>query len=251
MLALLPLHPKEVTVLQRIFPALFISLLVVLLVAGCGGGSGSGSNTPVTATLVPLATGNEWHYQYNEYTQPAAVRARGAMIRHHSGLTLASKVQLKDLAAEDVVQITGTQQIGGAPWFSVVAQYVGGDPAAAVYLRHTAQGLQRKDALTDPAFFMIKTPLAVGTTWTVFFVDSGLTYHEDFSITASSQSVSVPAGVYNDCVVIENVFQQAGQPDDVITYWYAPGVGEVREERHLGTFLLYELQLLAAPTLVQ
>ena len=235
--------------MQRTIAALFIALILVLLVAGCGGGGST--STPETAAYLPLAIGNEWHYQYNEYTQPASVRARGAMLRHHSGLAPASKVQSKDLEAEDVVQITGIQQIGGAQWYSAVAQYVGGEPADPIYLRHIAQGLQRKDALSDPAFYMIRTPIEVGTTWTVFFGSGSATYHEDFIITSVGQTVSVPAGTYDNCIVIENIFQQAGQPDDVITYWYSPGVGQVREERHLGNNLVYQLQLLDPPTLVE
>ena len=237
--------------MRRILPALLVASLTILLVAGCGGGGSSTPGTPETASYLPLAVGNEWHYQYNEYTQTGSMAARGALVRHHQGLAPAAAVQPKDLSAEDIVQITGTESINGAEWFSAVAHYVGGELGSPLYMRHTTQGLQRKDSLSDPAFFMIRMPLTVGTTWTVPFVVNGITYHEQFSITALGQSVSTPAGVFNNCLVIENVFQQTGQPDDVITYWYEPGVGEVREEDHLGTTLVYELELLEAPTLAQ
>jgi hypothetical protein len=42
---------------------------------------------------------------------------------------------------------------------------------------------------------------------------------------------------------IEDVLALSGQEDDVVTYWYAPDVGEVREEHHVGTFLADQLEL--------
>ena len=38
-----------------------------MLVAGCGGGGVT--TPPATATWAPLAVGNEWHYQYDDYTK--------------------------------------------------------------------------------------------------------------------------------------------------------------------------------------
>lgn len=225
-----------------IVPAL-LALAVSLVVGGCGGG-GTADNAPGESLgYVPLAVGTQWRYDFTEYTQPAAVRSAKSLLRPRSGLLSSRGLKGKDISNVDVVDVTGTQLIGGSPWFSVVAHYEGGPNEAPAYVRHNSLGFLRKDSLSDAPFYMIQNPIEVGTTWVVTYVSGGNVFEERFAIVAVGQTIIVPAGEYANCVQIENVFREAGQPDDVITYWYAPNVGEVKEERHLGANLLYEMQL--------
>jgi len=49
----------------------------------------------------------------------------------------------------------------------------------------------------------------------------------------------------HDCVVVADVFTQTGEEDDTITSWYAPNVGMVRQEHHVGDALADKLELLS------
>lgn len=211
-----------------------------LVLVGCGGGGGADNTPGASAEYVPLSVGTQWRYDYHEYTNTAGLRSAKSLLLPRASLV---GVKGKDLTAEDVVDITGTTEIGGSTWYSIVAHYVGGENEEPVYVRHNSQGFLRKDALAEAAYYMIRNPLTVGTTWVVTFVSGGLSYQETFKIVAVDQTIATPAGEFTGCLQIENVFQQAGEPDDVITYWYAPNVGQVKEERHVGQDLLYELQL--------
>lgn len=198
---------------------------------GCGGGSGEG--VLPTAEYMPLQTGNQWVYQVVDHAPELASAsvARRALTRRPRSLGTAQTM------ADDVVTVLGTTWLGADEWFEVSAAFVGGDPVYH-YLRHTAQGLWWKKGMSDPGYYHLYNPLVVGTTWEVA---------DDLSITlrilVTNATMSTEAGTFRNCLVVEDRQTIEGEPDDVITSWYAPGVGLVRTEEHLGSELMYETAL--------
>jgi hypothetical protein len=213
---------------------------MALLVSGCSGGGGGG-NEPETTPYLPLAINNVWRYTFTDYSTTTAVgtaqvhalhgRARGLVVRPAS-------VGTRQLTAEDLVWINGIEQIGGVDWFEAVSQYVGEDPQAPIYVRHNAQGLIRRIDATDPGYYLLRPPLAMGNSWTDPFDE-----RVRLTITGINQTASVPEGVFGDCVIVEDVFTVVGDPVDIITSWYAYGVGMVRQEHHVGATLVDTLEL--------
>ena len=63
-----------------------------------------------------------------------------------------------------------------------------------------------------------------------------------FHIESLSETVEVPAGIFEDCIEIRRVRQSNLQTK---TYWYAPGVGKVREHNlangHIEELIEYEV----------
>jgi hypothetical protein len=51
-----------------------------------------------------------------------------------------------------------------------------------------------------------------------------------FEVLAVDEEVTVPAGTFN-CVKVERVRTLGAEAGALVWYWYAPGVGKVREER--------------------
>lgn len=224
--------------MQRLTVMALVVAVSGLLLAGCGGGGGSDVAGDSQA-LLPLAVGSEWHYDYDEYDLSTAAKRAGLTIPQRGHRHLGTRA----LSAEDVVTVSGTETIGGREWYSVVSRYVGGATSDPIYLRHGAQGLQRKDTLSDPAYYLIHHPITAGTTWKDTFTSEGVQYTETYTIRSTDEAITVAAGTYSGCVLIESVVPLDAETDDVISYWYAPDVGEVREERHIGAELYYELAL--------
>jgi hypothetical protein len=108
------------------------------------------------------------------------------------------------------------------------------------YLRHLAQGLLIKVTPADAGHYALRTPLEVGTSW-----QDPLDDRVTLTITSVNATTTVPAGTFSNCIVVEDVLREVGHPDDIITSWYAPGVGLVRERQHIGTTLVAELVLLS------
>jgi hypothetical protein len=140
--------------------------------------------------------------------------------------------------AENVVSVTGTQDISGATWFVVSFAWVGEPEPWTTYGRHDATGLLWKDGPGEPEYYRLKSPVVAGATWGMPSDPS-----RTFRITKVGEGVTVPAGTFSDCVVVEDTVKTSGQPDDVLTSWLAKGVGPVREEEHLGSTLVYLSQL--------
>ncbi len=207
----------------------------MILSGGCGGGSFEGESG--TEAYLPLAVGNVWRYRYTDYTQEAGQRLQNLLRR--SLWSRPRGLQPAAISAEDTVRITRTVSIGGSQWFEVISQYEGGEPSPPIYVRHNAQGLLRRDSLTDPGYYILKNPVAVGTMWTDPFDPQ-----HSFRIVATGQTISVPAGVFTNCAVVEDIIVRSGAPNDVVTSWYARGAGLVKEERHIGETLVDELVLL-------
>lgn len=215
---------------------LTIGALGVLLLGGCGGGGGDTQSD--TAAFLPLAAENTWRYATTDYTQ-AAARPAGLVRRSRGLLMRPAEVGTRQVEGEQIVRVSGTQEIGGSTWYAVVAQFVGGDITEPIYVRHNAQGLIQKADLVDAGHYLLRVPLEVGNTWVHPFNDQWR-----WTITGVGQTVSVAAGVFEDCVIVEDVIRESGQPDDAVTSWYARGVGLVREEHHRGDTLEDQQELI-------
>jgi hypothetical protein len=224
--------------MYRTLLGLSLVLLVAGLIAGCGGG---GSEKQGTEPFWPLAVDNQWHYNYTEFTGGTALAAVARPHRgSHRALPRPAGIGPQDTTAEDVWTVTATAQIGGSTWYGMIAQYVGGDPSEIHYLQHGSEGLRARASLLLDPYFLIQLPLEEGNTW-----QDPLDPDITLTITSMTATTVVPAGTFNNCLVVEDRLVEAGQPDDVITSWYARDVGLVREENRVGAELVSELVLLS------
>ena len=224
--------------MYRTLLGLSLGLLVAAVLAGCGGGGGPAPDTGTT-TYWPLALNNVWRYNYTEYTQESAVAAVQQVHGRHHARPRPAGVTLQDTTTQDVWTMTATAQIDGSTWYSLVSQYTGGDPSDPRYLQHGADGLQVRASLLDDPYYLLKLPLEVGTTW-VDPLDDQITY----KITSiNGTTPTPPADTYSNCVVVTDTLTVSGEADDVITDWYAPNVGLVREERWQGATQIWLLVL--------
>lgn len=217
-----------------------VALLAVWLLAGCGGSSDSGENVPgETEQFLPLAVGNVWEYNYTEYAAPTGIKSVRPSLRPSR-----RQVGTKQISGTDTVTVTGTTDLGGVQWASVVYQYTGEAPLDPIYMRHNAAGLLKRDGVDSQPFFVLKNPVAVGTNWTVSWIDKyGDPQTSRLTVRSLEETIATPAGTYTNCLQVEDVL--LGDETDVVTYWYAPNVGEVREEHHVGTLLSDLLELTA------
>lgn len=222
--------------IRTVVLALGVSVLTVWLLAGCGGSGDSGEDVPgETAQYLPLAVGNVWEYNYTVYTSPTGIKSVRPS-RHPSR----PYVGAKQVSSTDTVTVTGISVIGGKEWYSVVYQYPNGAPQIT-YARHTAAGLLSLYDNSQP-FFVLKNPVAVGTNWTVSWIDENDNPQTSrLTVRSLDETIATPAGTYTSCVQVEDVV--LGDESDVLTSWYAPNVGEVREEHHEGTALRSQLEL--------
>jgi hypothetical protein len=217
-----------------------VGMLAAWLLAGCGGSGDSGQDVPgETAQYLPLAVGNVWEYNYTEYTAPTGIKSVRPSIRPHRPY-----VGTKQLSSTDTVTVTGISVIGGQEWYSVVYQYIGEPALPAIYMRHNAAGLLKRLSADSQPFFVLKNPVAPGTNWTVSWIDENDNPQTSrLTVRSLDETIATPAGTYTNCLQIEDVL--LGNESDVLTYWYAPNVGEVREEHHVGNDLKEQLELTA------
>lgn len=214
--------------LRRAIVALALIGLVAAI-AGCGGGGGD--STGGTAAYLPLTVGNNWDYDFTDYTMTAAKSA----VMRTSGW-----IRPKQVTARETVTLTNRVQIGGSEWFSALNAYAGEAEPQMTYVRHNAQGLMIKQDLADEGYYLLHDPLQVGTSWGVPF-DPDV----ELRIAAVGQEATVLDHVYADCVIVENTRTASGEPEDVIRTWYAKDIGTVLEERRLDGELDYKLELVS------
>lgn len=95
------------------------------------------------------------------------------------------------------------------------------------YFADDAEGLLRVDAegLRDPSRYLLREPIARGTTWTSIVSVSST---ERYEIVDTGFAVNTPAGAFNDCVLVRAT-NRIDADKSLRTEWtYAPGVGMVR-----------------------
>jgi len=80
------------------------------------------------------------------------------------------------------------------------------------------EGIARRESL-NPGDFILKTPIRAGATWPLAGGRA--------AVVSVGQDVTVPAGTYDDCAVVEEV---RTNPDRVLRTTYAAGVGPIALE---------------------
>jgi hypothetical protein len=185
---------------------------------------------------MPLAVGNEWHYDVvfpSDTTQTASHRpARRPRI--------GGRVSTAQTSGEDVVTITNTLISGGSTWYVADRAYVGASGFVTSYLRHDSNGLLVRSGVSDPGYYALRAPLSVGSSW----VDQFNPAHT-FRIIGVGEQVSTTAGLFRNCIVVEDTIIALGEPDDVLTTWFAEDVGTVKEINYVGSNLYFTSELIS------
>jgi hypothetical protein len=207
-------------------------LAVVLAVAlsACGGGGGGGDGTPPPpppppppgTSLAPLSAGSRWLYKVTDPVKGSFdkfVEVVGPEAAPGSG---ASAVRVRD--------VEPTQEEWG--WLAESNGLV-----VRLYEEDRRSGVVTRATTFDPgALKWLSAPQAVGWTQHYAFTEEerptggvprtiAKTY--EWKVTGARVPVTVPAGTF-ECLEVTR--QRIDQPDEPVrTYWFAPGVGKVRE----------------------
>ena len=195
----------------------------------------SGCRTEDTSHF-PLHPGAQWTYAVSETTE------RGAHAEHFLS-----------------IRNVGTDTVADTPLYvrrtSAGTDYYIGRDETGIY-RSAKRTIVETAARSDPERrYILKQPLQVGTTWCApthpYMVHRIHPYREHYhrstelpmhyQIASLNEMVTVPAGVFRDCIKVTGeatfalyVDPQSGTHEIPITTaeWYAPGIGLVRLERH-------------------
>ena len=157
-----------------------------------------------TADYYPLDLGYWWEYTGSE-VGPGGVRPQ----------------------QEITLTVTCLRQVVGAgeTWYELRVQYT--DPQQApryMYFQHDGEGLRELYA-DDSTLYKLKAPIQVGTQWP----DPQDPQHT-FEIESVTDQVTVPAGVFEDCVKVhEHNVVQGGDDWDIFA-WFKADVGVVKSE---------------------
>jgi hypothetical protein len=185
--------------------------------------------TPASARLLPLAVGTTWTYQVTASAGATPV--------------------LKKNTVEAYEDVGGRK--AGTQAFRVRTEKTDGatvswqeDRCDAV-VRHREQTFSLANALTDEQFYQPSKPrvdesaahTALGATWTSAYTEVTVdpatgaettkTKVENWTVEAVDEDVTVPAGTFR-CIRLHKVGADAGQADK--RFWFAPGVGKIKEE---------------------
>lgn len=214
-----------------------LALLATVLLAACG--------APHDDSLFPLAKGHRWAYDITTEWENNIVEHEPRVIETLGRDTLAS----------------------GEAWRrrsdSGVDYWLKSD-ASGIYRVATKSELQDEPETDKEPRYVLKTPLAVGTTWrsttTAYLLQRRQEFPREirhshpavpmnYSIEAMGEAVQVRAGRFDNCVRVKGVAALRLFADPVVgwkdmalttTEWYCPGVGLVklvREEPAESTFL--------------
>ncbi len=157
-----------------------------------------------TADYYPVGLGYWWEYTGSE-VEPGGVRPQ----------------------QEITLTVTCLRQVVGAgeTWHELRVQFT--DPQQApryMYFQHDDEGLRELYA-DDSTMYKLKAPVQVGTQW---FDDQAPEHY--FVIESVTETVDVPAGVFEDCVKVrEHNVAQGGDDWDIFA-WFKAGVGVVKSE---------------------
>lgn len=172
--------------------SLFLLLFLLLFSCTC-------SDIEVQADYFPNADGNWWEYQYSD-----------------------SLTMRLELSGTETIESTEVQKL---IWDDE------GDLNLDYLLKKETEIILYSSAYSWTAFILAKLPLEEGISWEAFQI---IFLGDTTTITAhieEKQSISVPAGDFNDCYSIYYENQSLDRP---IRIYFAPDVGPVKFEYATG-----------------
>ncbi len=181
-----------------------------------------GAREPKTPDYYPLKEGWSWKYK--------VVYQRGG----DKGPKLL-EMTVVNLAPEKIGQQKATPR-----------KFIREELEHTVYFIHQKDGVwgvgakeKGKEApkIYEPPFAVLKYPLEVGNSWQI--EGKGIMV----AITKKGETTTVPAGTFQNCLVVESTSTSKVLVEDVT--WYAPGVGPVKQIRRAGGVLLETIELLS------
>lgn len=137
------------------------------------------------------------------------------------------KIVITNLPSKEMGGVTVTPRkwdMGGAVRYHLMAM-----DSMGIYRYGEQQDENAEPVLTKPKAYSLRDPVATGTTWDM---PSKLGKEEltiNLTVESITESVTVPAGTYKDCVKIKHVGGGKGASISLEAYeWYAPEVGLVK-----------------------
>ncbi|MFI5354228.1 MAG: hypothetical protein ACHQX0_01330 [Desulfobaccales bacterium] len=137
------------------------------------------------------------------------------------------KIVITNLPAKEINGVSVTPRkwdMGGVVRYHLMAM-----DSMGIYRYGEQQDENAEPVLTKPKAYSLRDPVAAGTTWDLpsKMGEDELTIN--LTVESSTDSVTVPAGTYKDCVKIKHVGGRKGAPISLEAYeWYAPEVGLVK-----------------------
>ncbi|MCK5134060.1 MAG: hypothetical protein KAR40_18160 [Candidatus Sabulitectum sp.] len=194
----------------------FISVVLVLsFVVGCGDSSPAGPHSGSDSAYYPLSVGNQWVYS-------------------RSGSISVAGIPISTISGENIADITGqvshgegfqvyVQEYNLSDTVDTAGQIVVLDSTFTTYMNVTDAGVYSYLSLagSDSVGF-VPFPLQVGATWQ--FSEEPPMTGEILSLT---ETVSVPAGTFENCLEMRITWIEAGNTVENVTD-FAPNVGRVR-----------------------
>jgi hypothetical protein len=170
--------------------------------------TGAALSDDIEESYYPLKEGLRWEY---------------TVTSDKSG---AKKLLVTNLASREVnnTKVTPRKfEVGGVSWYELMEKTGGG-----IYRYAEQKSEQAPPALVTPKECHLKFPLSRGNSWTMTTKLEQQQLPISMSIESVSESVTVPAGAYKDCVQVKQEGKNA-EGTSVLGYeWYAPKVGVVK-----------------------
>jgi len=199
----------------------FLAALAICIasIVGCGKKGSPFAPASTVHPYFPLAIGNWWEYK-------ATVEILGEQVRGYVGYVR--------------TEVTGTTNIGGKIYFVVVTTSTEQSEQVTAYYCSTDQGIFSYSTDLSTEFLSLPSSLKVGSSWTVGPVTETVDTRS-FSCSEtwwviSRESVTIPAGTFNNCYKIGREMIMDGEKIGESYLWLAPGVGQVRVEGNIGIF---------------
>jgi len=140
-----------------------------------------------------------------------------------------AKIVITNLPAREINGVTVTPRqwdMGGTSKYSLMAV-----DSYGIYRYGEQASENAQPVLTSPKAYSLRDPVASGTTWDMQSKMGADELTINLTVESIIESVTVPAGVYKDCVMIKHVggSKKDGASTSLEAYeWYAPDVGLVK-----------------------
>jgi hypothetical protein len=206
-------YRKDIPMKIRATAVLIFSLMVVL---SCGDNSDPvGPTQNNDSEYYPLAIGNQWIY-----SRSGSIAAAGLQVGTVSGV---AEIEITGTATHSEGFEVYVQENSITDTTVLYSQTYITDSTFTEYLRVTDSGLFGYPHLTDTdSSYTVPFPIQQGATWV--FSDAPLTTGEILSLT---ESVTVPAGNFNDCMEMRLIWSDSGSTV-TNTADFARNVGDIR-----------------------